>query len=382
MILSEHRSRRFLKVCWFSFALLLSACGTSNQQPKPADLPPATDLIGINSVWTNKISPPAPPLEARVVGNKLAVAASNGSVVVLDTQTGADLWRVSLGMPLNAGIGFDGKLSAVITRDNELIVMDEAKESWRQRLSAQSYTAPFIAGGRVFVLMADRSVIGFDAQTGRRLWQFSQQQRSNDALVLSRPGVMLAVSDTLVVGLSGKLLGLNPLNGTSRWETVIAAPRGTNDVERLVDLVGPAYRDADVLCVRSFEAGIGCVNAVRGSLIWRKTVSGSAGLQGDDKYVFGVEGDGTLTALRRGDGEKVWTTDTLRFRRPGSPMVAGRSVVLGDSQGYLHFISREDGATLARVTTDNSGILLAPLMSGTTLIAVTRNGGIYGFRPK
>jgi hypothetical protein len=63
-------------------------------------------------------------------------------------------------------------------------------------------------------------------------------------------------------------------------------------------------------------------------------------------------------------------------------MVAGRSVVLGDSQGYLHFLSREDGATLARVTTDNSGILLAPLMSGTTLIAVTRNGGIYGFRPK
>jgi outer membrane protein assembly factor BamB len=186
----------------------------------------------------------------------------------------------------------------------------------------------------------------------------------------------------LVVGLSGKLLGLNPLNGTSRWETVIASPRGTNDVERLVDMVGPAYRDADVLCVRSFEAGIGCVNAARGSLIWRKTVSGSAGLHGDDKYVFGVEGDGTLTALRRGDGEKGWTTDALRFRRPGSPMVAGRSVVLGDSQGYLHFLSREDGATLARVTTDNSGILLAPLMSGTTLIAVTRNGGIYGFRPK
>ena len=55
--------------------------------------------------------------------------------------------------------------------------------------------------------------------------------------------------------------------GTVRWECAVASPRGTNEVERLADLVGPAPRVGDI-DVRPFVPGsaVGCVNAERGTL--------------------------------------------------------------------------------------------------------------------
>lgn len=346
---------------------------------KPADLSANVSLLGVKQAWVSRIGEVAFPLNVQVSEQSVALASADGSVAVLDASTGAETWRASVGTPLAAGVGHDGRLASVITRNNELVTLESGRELWRQQLAAQSYTAPFVAGGRVFVLAADRSVSAYDGQSGRRLWN---QQRPGEALILRQPGVLLAVGDTLVVGISGKLLGLNPLNGSVRWEAPIASPRGTNDVERLVDLVGPANRQLNVVCARAFQAAVGCVDTSRGSLLWAKPGSGAVGVSGDDRYVFGVEADSTLVAWRRADGERAWTVEQLRYRKLGAPLVIGRSVVVGDGDGTLHFLSRENGSPLTRISTDGSPIMAAPVLAGNTLVVVTRKGNIFGFRPE
>jgi outer membrane protein assembly factor BamB len=266
-----------------------------------------------------------------------------------------------------------------MTRNNELVMMSAGQELWRARMTAPSFTAPFIAGARVFVLSADRSVSAFDGQTGRRIWN---QQRLGEPLVLRQSGVLLAVGDTLVAGLSGKVVGLNPLNGSVRWEVPIASPRGTNDVERLVDLVSPVARLRGVVCARAFQAAVGCVDAVRGVQIWSKPAAGAMGVQGDDDFVYGVESDSTVVAWKRTDGERSWSQDQFRFRNLTAPLVMGRVLVVGDDTGHLHFLSSTDGALQTRVNPDGSGIAATPVLSGNTLIAVTRNGGVFGYRPE
>ena len=357
----------------------LFACSSGSPKLKPTELTASPDLIGVRLAWTQRIGEVAFPLEVKAASNLIALASSNGSVLVMDPKTGVDVWRTSVNSPLAAGVGFDGKVAAVISRNNELIALSGGREMWRQRMAAQSFTAPLVAGGRIFVLGADRSVSAFDMESGRRIWL---QQRAGEALVLSQGGVLLAVGDTLVVGLSGRLVGMNPQNGSARWEVAIANPRGTNDVERLVDLVSQVSRDADRICVRAFQSAIGCVNAARGTLLWSKPSFGSVGVNGDGTLLFGVEGDDTLIAWRLSDGERVWSLERLRYRRLGPPLVLGRSVVVGDGSGLLHFLSREDGSPLARLATDGSAISVAPMLIGTTLVAVTRNGGVYGFRPE
>ena len=358
---------------------LLSGCFSSPKKPQPAELTTVTPLVAAPQSWTARLGSVTFPLAVTAVDRTVAVASDDGTVALLDAQTGRDIWRAALGAPISAGVGSDGTTAAVVTHSNDLIAVREGRELWRQTLGAEVFTSPFVAGGRVFVLAADRSVSAFDARTGRKLWV---QQRPNEPLVLKQPGVMLAVSDTLVVGLSGRLVGLNPLNGSVRWEAPIASPRGINDVERLVDLVGATSRQGDVVCARAFQASIGCVNAARGTLLWTKPANGSQGLNGDSRLVFGAESDGVVLAMRSADGERAWSTDRLRYRQLTAPVVAGRSVVVGDSAGFLHLLSRDDGSLLNRLSTDGSSIAANPVLVGQTLVAVTRNGGVFGFLPE
>lgn len=363
----------------------LSACSmfsifdSGPGKPQPAALQPVSGLVSARQAWGSRIGPVNFPLDVNVTGTTVYVAASDGSVAAIDSRTGGDVWRTNVGAQIAAGVGSDGAVAAVVTQANEVVAVQGGREIWRQKLNAQAYTSPLVAGGRVFVLAADRSVNAFDGQTGRKLWT---QQRPNEPLVLRQSGVILAVGDTLVVGLAGRLAGLNPSNGSVRWEAPIASPRGINDVERLVDLVGRVGRDGDIVCARAFQSSVGCVNTLRGSLIWTKPANGSQGIHSDDRFIFGTESDGTVLAWRKVDGERAWTTDNLRYRNLTAPLVIGRSIAIGDSSGVIHLLSRENGSALNRLVTDGSAIAAPPTLAGNALIAVTRNGAVYGFVPE
>lgn len=357
----------------------MSGCFGGAVKPKPAELQPVTALVAARQTWTTRIGSVNFPLQTTVAAGTVAVASGEGVLALLDAQTGRDIWRLALNTPLAAGAGNDGKLTAVVTRENEVLAVQDGREIWRHKLNAQAFTSPFVAGGRVFVLAADRSVSAFDGQSGARLWT---QQRPAEPLVLRQSGVMLSVGDTLVVGLSGRMAGLNPTNGSVRWDFALASPRGINDVERLVDLVGPVSRNGETVCARAYQASIGCVNAARGSLLWTKPAGGVEGLTGDDRMLFGTESDGTVVTWRRSDGERAWTTDRLRYRSLTAPLLAGRSLVIGDRAGFIHLLSREDGSLLNRLTTDGSAIAATPVLAGNTLVVATRNGNVYGFQPE
>ena len=376
-IFSVHR--RFVR--WASVvgtALVLVAC-SGPEKTKQLDLGPNVPLVGVRLAWSSSVGSVAFPLQVKAVGNLVYVASTDGNVAAIDARTGGDLWRVSVGSKLSAGVGSDGRYSAVVSQENELIVLDGPKELWRQKLGAVTMTAPFVAGARVFVLSADRSVAAFDVMNGRKLWQ---QQRTGEALVLGRSGIVMAIGDTLVAGLGGRVVGMAPANGKVRWEAQVANSRGTNEVERLVDMVAGVSRDGNQVCVRAFQSSVGCVDADKGMTLWSKPASGATGIDGDESTLFGTESDGRVIAWRRADGERLWLSERLRFRSLTAPTVVGQSVVMGDESGTLHFLSRKDGSPLNRMSTDGSPVLTNLVLVGQTLVAVTRSGGVFGFKPE
>lgn len=361
--------------------LVMGGCSLwgGTPKPKPAELGPNVPVLGVRQAWVSQIgTQEGLELDIHVEGSVVTVASANGDVAAIDARTGGDVWRTRLNQPLASGVGSDGRWTAVVSKGNQVIALDGGREIWRKPLPAQAYTAPLVAGKRIFVLAADRSISAFDAATGYRLWS---QQRPGEPLVLRQGGVLMAVGDTLVAGLSGRLVGFNPDNGVVRWEAPLASPRGTNDVERLVEIVGRTSRVGDSLCARAFQASVGCIDASRGVVSWTQPASGGVGIHGDDTMLFGTESNGTVIAWRRTDGSRAWTSDRLQFRKLTAPLVLGRSVVVGDDTGLVHLLSREDAAPLNRLTTDGSAIAAAPAVAGDTLVVVTRKGGVYGFRP-
>lgn len=365
------------------FAIVSSAvvvgCASSGNQPKPAELAPLVPLISVRQMWVNTIGPSTSDSSVAVVGSRLVAGSSNGNVAMIDVGTGVDVWRLSVGNGLTAAAGSDGFLSAVVTDRNDVVAIVEGKEVWRQRLNAAVYTAPLVAGQRVFVLGADRTVTAYDGNSGARLWS---QNRPGEPLVLRKSGVMLAVGDTLVAGMGGRLVGFNPNNGSIRWDVPIALPRGSNDVERLVDLAGPASRVDDDVCVRAFQATVGCVDAARGRLKWTQPADGRQGVNGDATTLFGTESNGQVTAWNRGTGDKVWTYAGLSHRGLAAPLLLGRSVAVPDAFGFVHLLSRETGLPMARLVTDGTAIVSAPVLAGDTLLVLTQGGRLFAWRPQ
>jgi len=358
--------------------VVLSACSSGSKRPEPAPLTPVSPQILARQVWHTQVGALDSSMTPVVQVDSLVLANQAGVVQALDVRTGQSQWRVDLKSSLSAGVGADGQTAAVVTVENELVAVSAQGERWRTRLPARVFTAPLVAGGRVFVLQADRAVAAYDARSGARLW--SQPARNADALVLQQPGVLLAVGDTLVAGVAGRLLGLNPLNGSQRWEVAIARPRGINEIERLVDLVGRVGRVDAQVCARAFQSAVGCIDAARGSLLWSQPAEGAVGLHADEDRLYGVESNGRMVAWQRRTGERVWSHERLLHRGATAPLAAGRSIAVGDAQGYVHLFAREDGSVLHRLSTDGSPIVAGPLLAGGQLLALTRNGGVFAWR--
>jgi len=191
-----------------------------------------------------------------------------------------------------------------------------------------------------------------------------------------------AFKNTLLVGQGARLAGVDPVRGAVRWEVPMASPRGTNEVERLADLVGPAVRAGDVVCARAFQSAVGCADAERASLLWSKNVGGINPIGGDAEFVFGGDASDRLTAWRTANGDVAWTNERFLHRGLSGLLSAGKTVVVGDFEGYVHFLARESGETLLRLPTDGSAVVGAPVRAGGTLLVATRKGGLFAFRPE
>lgn len=360
-------------------ALSMAACSlfSSSNAPKPAPLENLTPSLQARVAWEARVDSVKFPLTITAVSDRFVVGGSDGVISAISANDGTTLWRADIGKGLTAGVGSDGRFAAAVTRDNELVVTEGDKILWRKTLTTPVITAPFVAGERVFVLTLDRAVLAFDAADGRRLWEL---RRPGEPLTLQQAGVIGAYQNTLLVGQGSRLAGVDPSRGLLMWEATVANPRGTNEVERLADLVGPMARDNDVFCARAFQSAVACVNAERGNAIWSRNNAGLRGVGGDATIVVGGDASDRLTAWGTRTGDVVWTADQFQNRKLSAPLVTAKSVIVGDSEGYVHFLSKDKGQTVQRLQTDSSGVAAAPVQLGGTVLVATRSGRLFALR--
>jgi outer membrane protein assembly factor BamB len=363
---------------WGALLALAMLAGCAGDKPKPKALETVVPKIAGRQVWAAKIDGVRFPLSVVSRGGNFIVASSGGTLLGLEAETGRQLWTADAGGTLSAGVGSDGQFHAVVTTDNKLVTFEGSKELWREQLKSRVSTAPLVAGERVFVMGVDRAVHAYDAKDGKRLWTL---QRPGEALTLLHIGVLTAVKDTLIAGQGPRLAGIDPMRGTLRWEVPVGSPRGTNEVERLADLIGPALRLGTMLCARSFQAAVGCVDTATGRLLWARNTGGVNAIGGDEELIFGADATDRIVAWKAASGETAWSSEGMLLRGLSAPASVGPTVAFGDFEGYVHFLDRKDGQPLLRLATDGSPVVGRPVLSGSTLLVVTRNGGLFAFRP-
>ncbi len=355
--------------------LLLAACAAD--KPKPAALETYTPTIGATAAWNQRLGKLRFPMAPVAREGRFYVASTDGTVSALVAETGASVWQANAGAELAAGVGSDGRFASVVTQGNEVVTFEAGRELWRKRVPSSSVTPPLVAGERVFVMTVDRVVHAFDALDGRRLWVFS---RPGDALTLALPGLISVHRNTLLVGQGSRLVGLDPVKGTVVWDVPLASPRGTNEVERLADLLGPPVRQGSRVCARAFQSAVACVDAERGVLEWSRNAGGITAVGATAERLFGADASDRITAWRSDNGDMAWSSEKLLNRGLSGALVAGNSVLFGDREGYVHFLAADSGQQQLRLPTDGSPIIGTPVVASGTVLVVTRDGGLFAFR--
>jgi len=375
-VLSMSRLSAHLSVMGLSLAMALglSACGSS--KPKPAPLESLSNATRLTPSWSTRIGDVAPTFGLAVSAEAVTVANVDGSIVSLDLKTGRERWRAQAKTELSAAVGSDGRYAAVVSANNDLMVFDQGKLLWTERQPGRVFTAPVVAGERVFVQAVDRSVRAYDALDGRYLWLY--QRPGAEPLALGSRSVIEPFRDTLLVGQGNRLVGLDPLKGAPRFDVSVGTPRGTNEVERLADLIGPLARVDDEACVRAFQFSVACLELNRGSVRWSRPQAGTQAVAANLQYVVGADSTDRLSAWKVENGDNVWRIDRFVNRGLSAPALWGERIAVGDAQGYLHILSQFDGRTLTRVELD-APVVGAPLVVGGQLLLVTRKGTVYVF---
>ncbi len=372
------------KLTYIGMVAVLAGCSSINpfaSKPAPRNPPAALEdfksSLVTRTLWTESIgSAGAFFFSPAIAEGSVFVAAADGSLARIDAASGRSQWRINAGVPLTAGVGSDGNTVAVAAENGVLMAFDsEGKLRWKAQASSEILSAPAVGQGLVVVRSVDNRIAAFDAESGRRRWL---TQRTLPPLTLrTAPGIVIAGPVAYVAMPGGRLLALALNNGGARWEVAVGDPRGATELERIADLSGaPVIAGRDV-CAVAYQGRVACFDAVTGAPRWAKELSSDVGLAVDERFVYAADERGAVTAFTRDTGTGNWRNNKLANRRLSTPVSMGHALAVGDGEGYIHFLSREDGALVARVSTDGTQVMTAsPLMDGESAIFQTQAGTI------
>jgi outer membrane protein assembly factor BamB len=348
---------------------------------KPAELKTIQQTAEIRSLWQASIGSAGEfAFTPAVVGESVYVAARDGTLARFDA--GRQVWRVSAGMVISGGVGADSKLVVVGSPKGDVLAFRTADGSpaWQTRTSSEILAAPGVSGDLVAVRSGDARIFGFDAADGKRRWVY---QRSTPALALrSNVGVTLT-GRALYAGFpGGKLVAVALNNGAALWESTVALPHGSTELERIADVASDPVVVGRSVCAAAYQGRVACFDAESGSQQWSRDVSSISGLDIGSRYLYVSDEKGTVQAFDRNSGASIWKQDKLFMRSLSRPLAVGSRVAIADFQGVVHVLSEEDGSFAARLTTDGSAIVAAPRRLGDDFVVQTKSGSVQALTIK
>jgi outer membrane protein assembly factor BamB len=369
--------------------LLAAACSTynplkalgimSDPANPPTPLAPITATATPRAAWTAAAGKSMGfDFVAAAADGRVYTAAGDGSVTILEEDSGRVVSRIDTKKRLSGGIEVgEGKI-VVGTLKGEVIALDASgKTQWTTSVAGE-VIAPAAASKKIVVVRtADGRIFGLSADDGKRKWVF---QRPTPSLLLRSEAGVIAIGGDVVAGYpNGKLIALDIDDGKLTWEVTVSQPRGATELERIADIAGLPLVDGPNVCASAFQGKLACFDVQTRNMVWARDLSSARALVADAKNIYVVDDVGAVHALDKKTGASVWTQDKLKYRKLSSPALLDGKVVVGDGFGFVHVLSPENGALIGRLPLDGTQVMsLAPAKGA--LIAQTAGGAVASIR--
>lgn len=364
---------------WIISFAFLSGCTLFTPKEKampPAELIEFAPSASLKTLWQTNLSNSGNyAFSPSIVRNHVFVATKN-EIASFDLNSGKHNWTINPEQKLSAGLGADDDHIIAGTLKGEVLAFNsEGKFLWKTQLSSEILSAPQIAEGIVVVRTSDSKIFGLDAKDGQQKWVY---QRPTPSLIIRNYAGIVITRGAVFAGLpAGKLVGIDLLTGKTGWEVNVATPRGTTELERISDITSLPTLDERQICAIAYQGRVACFDLQQGHQIWAQEISSYAGLIMDHRYIYISDAKGSVMAVDKLNGKEIWKQDKLRGRNLSAPQFINRYLAVGDFQGYIHILNREDGRFVSRIGTDNSQIIVQPERLDDKILVQTKAGGLF-----
>ena len=358
-------------------AVMLGGCGLfGSSKPKPTPLKPIVERVGVRQDWQVSVGKAGRFTFLPASGGPVVLSASNdGTVIRLDN--GKVVWRTNAGQKLSSGTASDGRLVVVGTYKGDVLAFDfeTGKSAWTANVKGELVAAPAITEGLVIVRTSDNRVIALDGVDGKQRWNY---QKSNPPLAVRSVAPPLPFGPFVMVGMpGGKIYALSLQNGAPSWEGTVSVPRGATELDRVSDVVTVPAVQGPQMCAVAFQGRAACFDMQSGTQMWSREVTSVAGITMDDRYVFVPDEQGVVHAFDRASGASIWRQDKLKYRLLSAPVALPLGLVVGDAEGFLHVLDRDNGEFISRMNVGGGGVMsILPALGPNTVLLQTVGGSL------
>ena len=375
--------------------LVLSGCGVSdtvsdffrdddNAEP-PAELLDIKQRLKIFELWsrgTGGMGKHYLKLAPVVFNQRLYIADAEGDLMALDATNGREIWSIDTDVKITGGPGYGENTVLIGTSEARTIAYsaEDGSEIWRKKVSSEILSAPQKAENTVVVRTGDGKIFGLSGNTGKRLWIYD---RTVPSLTLRGTGTPVIDNGLVIAGFDGgKMAALEVKTGKLVWEASVATARGRSELERMVDIDSSPLVVDGVIYIATFQGHLSAMQAETGRVLWDQDISSYAGFDADDQNIYVTNEKSHIQAFDRFTSTELWEQDKLHLRAVTGPASVGDYLVVGDFEGYLHWMSKTSGKFVARNRLCSDRIISQPLVVGKVLYAFCSDGSLaaYSYR--
>lgn len=381
--------------------MALSGCSTvkgwfagkdaeAKKAQEPAELVKFDATVKVDKAWTVNLGKGEERIGVRqgpvVADGRVYAAAITGGVHAIDLQTGKEIWTYEPAkvkkkpkLRLSGGPGVGEGLVVIGTLDGQVIALDanNGTEKWRAKVPGEVLSAPAVGQGMVFVRSNDGRVTAFDVSNGTQRWfnprELPMLTVRGNAPIVQGPGVLFVGND------DGTLAALGAADGRTLWDQVVGSPEGRTELDRMADVDGAPVLEGNTLYASSFKNQTIAIEGPTGRPLWTRDHGGAGGVTLSSSYVIVTDNQGGVFGLDKQSGAASWSQTGLARRQLTGPALQGDYVVVGDMDGYVHWLQQSDGAMAARAKTGGT-VKAQPIVADGVLLVQNVEGKLTAFR--
>lgn len=370
-------------VCIASLAVI-AGCGDKDVE-KPAELVNFEATRKVDRLWSVGLGGAEHlrlALRPTVVDDLVYTASHKGEVTALSANNGRRLWLTKTKLALSAGPEVANGMVVVGSSDGDVVALsaENGAELWRQSIAAEILARPLVVNDVVIVRTVNGRLEALSTTDGTVRWSLDE---SVPRLTLRGTAPPVLAGDRIVAGFdNGRVLAVDPRSGEVLWDTVVNAPSGRTELERLADIDAPPRVSGSDVFVVGFQGRMAMLALDSGQIWWARDASSYRGFAMDASALYLSNADGAVVAMRRADGAVLWEQDALKRRGITAPAIDGDAIVVADFEGFVHWLDKSTGEFVARHKTDGDRVTNAPISNDAGVFVQTDAGRLVAFKSR